>query len=262
MRGVDDEGVDTCLNEQRGALVGLFTSADTSGNKQTAVRVLRRVRVLLALHEVLHRDQANQLACLVHDRQLLHLVRRQQRKCLLLIDAFIRNDQRHRCHHLCDLAVVVRLEAHIAVGDDAHQALVGVDHRQARDVETAAQRVDVTNRHVRCGGHRVGDHAGLRTLYDVNLLRLVLSAQVAVQHANATLARHRDRHPRLRDRIHRSRCDRDTQLDVAAELRARAHFGRHNVRLGWQQQHIIKGQAPQCNLVRVIPTCKNSLVCH
>ena len=74
-------------------------------------------------------------------------------------------------------------------------------------------------------GDRVGDHAGLGPLDDVDLGGLVLDRQVAVQHADAALARHRDRHPRLGDGVHaldssgvRKAIDLDSRVEVSTSL--------------------------------------------
>ena len=135
----------------------------------------------------------------------------QQPQRLLGRDPDRRGDQGHRRHDLGHPAAVVGLEADVAVGDDAEQDAVGAGHRHAGDPVAAAQPVDVGDGGVRPAGHRVGDHARLGPLDHVHLLRLLLDGQVAVQHADAALAGHGDRHPGLGDGVHGRRHQRDAQ---------------------------------------------------
>src|SRR6202161_1014843 len=72
-------------------------------------------------------------------------------------------------------------------------------------------------RGVRAAGHRMSDHAGLGPLDHVDLLRLLLHGQVAVQDADTALAGHGDRHPGLGDGIHRRRQQRHAQLVAAGD---------------------------------------------
>ena len=95
-------------------------------------------------------------------------------------------------------------EAHVAVGDDADEHAVAVDDREPGHPELAAERVDLGDGGIRRRRHRVGDHAGLAALDLVDLLGLVRDREVAVQHADAALARHGDRHARLGHGVHRA----------------------------------------------------------
>ena len=75
------------------------------------------------------------------------------------------------------------------------------------------QLVELLERRLRADRDRVGDDAGLGPLHQVDLVGLVLDRQVAVQHADAALAGHRDRHPRLGDGVHGARHQRHPQAD-------------------------------------------------
>ena len=113
---IDDEGVHAGVDKRGGALVGLLAGTDAGRNQQAAGRVLRRVRVLLGLYKVLDGNQAGELIIRIDDGQLFHLIGRQQLEGFLLGYALARYDERHGRHNLADLAIKVRLEAHIAVG--------------------------------------------------------------------------------------------------------------------------------------------------
>ena len=260
--GVDDEGVHAGVDKRGGALVGLFAGTDAGRNQQSPGRVLGRVRVLLGLDKVLDGNQTGELIVRIDDGQLFHLIGREQFEGFLLGYALARNDERHGRHDLADLAVKVRLEAHIAVGANAHQGAILVYHRQARDAEAGAQRVYFPDGHIRAGSDGVGDHAGLGALHNLYLLGLVLGGQVAVQHADTTLASHGNGHAGLGHGIHGGRGKRDAEADIAGKLRAGIDLGRHDIGFGGQQEHIVKGQAAQGYLVRVISTSMNTVLAH
>jgi hypothetical protein len=97
---------------------------------------------------------------------------------------------------------VVRFETDVPVGHDAEQHAVGRRHRHTGNAEPGTQALHVGDGGVGAAGHRVGDHAGLGPFHHVDLLRLVLDGQVAVQYAHAALAGHGHRHPRLGHGVH------------------------------------------------------------
>ena len=90
---------------------------------------------------------------------------------------------------------------------------------------------------------RLDDHPRLGALHLVDLGDLVLDREVAVDDADAALARERDREPRLGDRVHRRRDDRDAELDRAREPRARRDVVRQHARLGRHEQDVVEGEA-------------------
>ena len=102
--------------------------------------VLGGQRVLLALGEVLHRDEPAQPPGVVDERQLLDLVPAQQLHRLVagvptrpVTSGIGRHDLAHQ-------PGAVGLEAQVAVGDDADQHAVGVDDGQAGDAVAARRR--------------------------------------------------------------------------------------------------------------------------
>ena len=105
-------------------------------------------------------------------------------------------------------------------------AVVGVDDGQPGDAVLAADLVELLQRRVGADGDRVGDDPGLGPLDQVDLVGLVLDRQVAVQHAEAALAGHRDRHPRLGDGVHRGADQRHPQRDLAGQPGGGVDVGR------------------------------------
>ena len=118
------------------------------------------------------------------------------------------------------------------VGDrHARHLVVGHQHERVADERVGRQR------------HRLDDHPGLRALHLVDLGDLVLDREVAVDDADAALARERDREPRLGDRVHRRRDDRDAELDRARQPRARRDVVRQHARLGRHEEDVVEGEA-------------------
>ena len=244
--GVDDEHVDPGVDQRGGALPGLAEVADRGADEEAAVGVLAGVGELLGLHEVLDGDQPAEPALVVDDRQALALVLAQQHRGLVVADADVPGDQRHRGHDVAHQRVAPlgdRGEAQVAVGDDAEQVVAVVDDRQPRDAVAAADLVEVLEGGVGADGDRVGDHAGLGALDEVDLVGLVLDRQVAVQDADAAVPGHRDRHPGLGDGVHGGRDERHLDRDLAGEPGRGVDLARDDVGLAGLQQHVVVGEA-------------------
>ena len=242
VRGVDDDHVDPGVDQQAGALVRVLAHAQGGTDDQPAAVVLGGQGVLVALDEVLDRDEPAQPAGLVDQRQLLDLVLGEQRQRGVGVHADGRGDQRHRRHHVADESVLVGLEAHVPVGDDAEEDAVGVDDRCARDAVAGRQRVDLGEGVVRRDGDGVGHHAGLGPLHQVDLAGLLLGGQVAVQHAHAADAGHGDGHARLGDGVHRAGQQGYRQPDPPRHPAARVDLCRDDVGLPRDEQDVVVGQ--------------------
>ena len=246
VRGVDDQHVHAGVDQSQGPVPRVTEEPDSRPDHKTPFAVLRRDRVLLRLHEVLHRDEATEHPVAVDERQLLDLVLGQQRRGVLAGDPHGGRDERHDRHHLADVEhrVVARGdEPQVAVRDDAEKATGRVDDREPRDTVLAAQLVELGERGLRTDGDGVRDHARLGALDEVDLVGLVVDRQVAVQDADTALAGHRDRHARLGDRVHRRRHQGDGDGDLARQARGRVDLARDDVRLAREQQHVVVGQA-------------------
>ena len=249
VRGVDDEYVDAGLDQQHRPLPGVAEETDRRADHEPALRVLGGHRELLALHEVLDRDEAGEPAVLVDQRQLLDLVPAQERHRVVGRDA--------RGPVTSGIGVMTSTTGGEWSGSKRMSRLVtmpssmplAVDHGRTRDAVAPAQRVDLGQGGVRTDGDRVGDHAGLGALDEVDLCGLVLDRQVAVQHADATLAGHGDRHAGLGDGVHGRRDERHAQRDVAGEAGGRVDVAGHDVGAAGQQQDVVVGQSERGELV-------------
>src|SRR5215469_1779302 len=203
VRGIHDQEVNARLDQGLRPALGVFADADRPADDESALRVLRRVRELLALGEVLDGDKSAQSAGVVDERQLLDLVAAQQAQRRRPRDPYRRRDQRHWRHDGGYPATMVRLEPDIAVGDDAEEDSVLVGDRHARDPVARAQFLDVSDCRVRAARHRVGDHARFGALDHVDLLGLLFDRHIPVEDSGPALACHCHGHPRLGHGVHR-----------------------------------------------------------
>ncbi len=144
-------------------------------------------------------------------------------------------------HDVADRLIEVALEAQIAVGEDADEALAA-RHRQAgdpvlvHDVERLADGELGRNR------HRIDDHAAFRALHAVDFFGLAIDGHVAVDEADAALAGDGDGQARVGDGVHGGGHDRDIDCDLARKAGARVGLrGQHRGFAG-QQQYVVKRQ--------------------
>ena len=127
-----------------------------------------------------------------------------------------------------------------------------VGDRDAGDVVARHQLERVRDEGVGPERDRLDDHPRLGALDLVDLGDLVGDREVAVEDADAALARERDREPRLGDRVHRRRDDRDLERDRPRQPGARCatSFGSTG-RLGRHEQDVVEGEAFAAELLLV-----------
>ena len=245
---VDDDDVDPGFRERTGPLPRVAEESDGCANAQPPVGILRRIRVLLRLVEVLDRDETGELAVRVDEGKLLDLVLREDRDRAVRVDPRRGGDERHLRHdvaHESRLLLELGDEAHVAVRDDADELAVALDDRQAGDAELPAERVDLGDSRIRCRRDGVRDHAGFAALDLVDERRLVLDREVAVQDAEAALSRHRDRHATLGHGVHCGRDERCRDPDAAGQAGGRVRFARDDVGMPRQEHDVVVGESDE-----------------
>ena len=117
-----------------------------------------------------------------------------------------------------------------------------VGDRDAGDLVVRHERERVADEGVGRKRDGLDDHARLRALHLVDLGRLVVDREVAVDDADAALARERDREARLGDGVHRRGDDRDAELDRPRQARAGRHVVRQHARLGGHEEDVVEGE--------------------
>ena len=240
MSRVDDEQIDSRIDECVGALLGVRADTHGSADHEPTRGILGGQGVLVGLDEVLDGEESAETAVGVNEWQLLDLVAREQAQGILGLHADGRCQQRHRGHDLAHSARHVVFEPHIAVGDDADKPAGVVDDGHAADAVATAQRIDLGQGRIGAAGDGVAHHAGLGTLDHVDLRRLIVDRQVAVQDADTALACHGDGQTPLGDGVHGARQKGHAHRQIAGHTTGGVDLAGHDIGLGRQQQHIVE----------------------
>jgi len=145
-------------------------------------------------------------------------------------------------HHFVHGAVQPALKAQVAVGHDAHQVALAVHHGYAADVILGHDVQGLSHRRTQRYGDGVVYHAILSTLHNGHLASLLVDGHVLVNHAYAALAGYGYGHLALGHGVHGGRHEGYVQADVARELRTQLHRLGQHLRVGGNEQDVVKGQ--------------------
>ena len=179
---------------------------------------------------------------LVDHQQFFDAMRVQDRFGFLERGADADGDQVLLGHHVRDGQVVARLEAQVAIGENAHQLAV-LGHRNAGDAVALHDVERVGDLLLGIDGDRIDDHAAFRALHAVHFLGLPVDRHVAVDDADAALLRERDGQVRFGDGIHGGADHGNIQSDLAREPGARVGVGGHDAAARGQQQDVVKSES-------------------
>src|SRR5581483_5087410 len=240
--GIHHDQIDFGLDQPLDAFLGTGARADGGADTQPALGILDGVRILGRFLDVLHRDQALEPELVIHDQNLFDTMLMQQPLDFIARRAFAHGHELAlRRHDAADGFVVARLETQIARRHDSHQsALVG--HGYAGNSVRPGQFEHLSNRRLRRNGDGVGDDPAFELFDLAHLIGLTLGAQILVNNAEPALLREANAGARLRDRVHRGRQQRDIETDSASEGGLQLDIYRNNLRIGGNQQDVVKGQ--------------------
>ncbi len=173
--GVYDDDVGLGRDQCAGTGLAVRSDAGGGGDSKAAKLVLVGERVGFRLVHVLDGDQADAAIAIVDNDQLLDPVLVQQVPGAFGADIGGDRDEVLPRHQLIHFQTGFGGEAHIAVGDDADQAVgIALDHRNAADAMGRHQRLHIGQGLVRVDGQRVHHHARLVFLDPADLGRLLL----------------------------------------------------------------------------------------
>ena len=127
----------------------------------------------------------------------------------------MRHDKVLACHYLVNLTVDVSLEAQVAVGDDADELVVAVNHRDTADMVLLHYVERILHGLSTHDGYRIVNHTVLSSLYDSHLSCLLLYRHVLVYYADATLTGYCYCHRSLSHGVHSGCDERNLQVNVA-----------------------------------------------
>ncbi len=197
------------------------------------------------LLHVLDGDQADAAILIVDHEQLFDAVLVQHPLRLVLADAFAHGDEIFVRHQFGDFLARIGRKPHVAVGENAdqfarHAPATAGHHRNAGKTVIVHQRQRIRQHRVGADGQRIDHHPGFVLLDLTHLGGLTVGIEIAVNDADAAGLRHRDRHARLGNRIHRRRDDRNVERDRAGHVGADIGLGRQNIRETGLQKHIVE----------------------
>ncbi len=201
--GIQHQHIHPRLDEGGGARGFAFAHADGGAHAQPAHFVGAPVREIAGFDDVFNGKEAFELALFVHNRQFLDAVFMQELLRVFRGGADGHGDQPLlRGHDGGDGDRKILLEAHVPVGENAHQCSGVIGDGDARDMIPRHQLLGIVKGMPRRQGKGVGDDAGLGPLDAVHLGRLVFRGEVFVNDADAAFLRDGDGQPRFRDGIH------------------------------------------------------------
>ena len=102
------------------------------------------------------------------------------------------------------------------------------------------QRQRVRQHRVGTDGQGIDHHAGFELLDLPHLGGLAIDVEIAVDDADAAGLRHRDRHARLGDGIHRGGDDRNVERNGAGDVGADIGLGGQDIRQAGLQKHVVE----------------------
>ena len=242
MRGIDHDHVHAGLDQRLTAFEPRVAHGRGRGDTQAPEIVLAGRGVEHRGFGVLEREKPRQLAVSIGDQQLLDAPRLHQALGLVAIGRFAKDRKAVAGHHHAHRRRVILGKAHVAIGDDPHDAPRLVDHRKAGDAVAFLQRLGIGERLVGAQGDGIVDDTGFEPLDAAHLAGLILDGEIAVNDPHATRLRHADGHARLGHGVHRRTQQRNVEVDGLGDPRAGVGGAGQHVRCRGHQQNVIKGE--------------------
>ena len=225
---IDNQQVNACVHEGRNAFKSICRSADSSTDEQLTILVKACVRVVFALQDVRHRDEALQSTRSVHERELFNALFGED--FLRLGKAHLRAC-RHRIlgHDRANFHVHVANGAEVAAREHTDELTLG-ENRETAHLVASALFKSSRHRFIGIKRHRIGHNTGLPALDLANFFGLVFNGHILVDNAEATLQSKGNSQRSRRNGIHCSTDYRNVQLDIRGELGAHIRLSRKNRR--------------------------------
>ena len=242
MRRIDDNDIDTRLDECLDTFVRAFTDTHCSTGAQPLLAVAAGIRVVAGLLDILDSDEAAQLEVAVDDEHLLDAVLVQQCLDFLAAGALLDGHEfLFRGHDRADRLGRARLEAQVAASDDTDE-IVAIDDGHAGDTVPAGQFENLADTGSRRHSDRVVNDTAFVLLDPADTGCLLFDAHVLMDDADATFEGHRDGKLGFGDRIHSRRDQGDVELNFARQTRRKGDILGQHARMGWHEQDIVKSQ--------------------
>ena len=249
---IDDDGIDLGLHQSIHAVEDVGGDTDTCGTKKTSLGVLRSQRILDGLLNIFDCNQTLEVTVLVHNGKLLLAGLGENH--LRLVEGYTLRcgNQPFTGHGFADLLRKISLKLQVTVCDNTDQPTT-FGNRHTADAVFAHQIIGILQSMVRREIKRIADDAVLRALYLVHLIGLRLDCHVLVNDTDSPLACHCNGHTMLRNGIHTGAHQRNVQFDGMRQLRTELHLIGNHLRVGGNQQHVVKCDAVSDNSSHSLP---------
>ena len=242
VRGVDHEDVHPGRDQRVDPLVGVRAGPYRRTHPQARQVVLAGVRVVLGALDVLHRDEAAELAVAVDDEQLLDAMLVEEPDDLVAARGLPDGDELvFRGHGEAHGLAPPGLEPEVAGGHDADQPLA-VHHRHPGDPAPARELGDLADCGVGTDRDRVAHHAALELLHAPHLVGLDVRRQVPVDDPDAAFLGERDGEPGLGHHVHRGGHDGDAERDPGGENGGEVGVAGEDFGVSGRKHHIVEGE--------------------
>ena len=218
---IDNQQVNASFHEGCNAFKSICRSANSSTDEQLTILVEACVRVVFALQDVRHRDEALQSTGSIHERELFNTLF--GKDFLSLGKAHLRAC-RHGIlrHDGTDLHSHVANSAEVTAREHTHKLTLRKD-RETAHLVAGAEFKSSRDRLICIKRHRIRDDTGLPALDLTDFFSLVFNGHILVDNTKATLQSQRNSERSRSNGIHCSTDYRNVQLDIRSELRA--HIG-------------------------------------
>ena len=137
MGGVNHNGIGTGLDECLCTFQRVVGNTHARSHAQSAFLVFAGHGLVFRLGNIFIGDESHQSALLIHHRQFLNLVLLQNLCSSSQVGLLVSGHQVLAGHHLVYFLVEPAFEAQVAVGDDAHQFSILVNHGNTANVVVA-----------------------------------------------------------------------------------------------------------------------------
>ena len=214
--GIDGENVGADFGHVYSTFEEIAGSPDCGAYAEAAVVVFGGTRIFEFFLNVFYGDETFEVEILIDDEKFFDAVLLKNFFGLFESGADGNGDQIVFGHDLADELAMIFFEAKIAIGEDAGETRAAGDGK-AGDAVFGHDLESLANGDVWGDGDGVDDHAGFGTFDAIDFFGLAIERHVAMNDADAALARDADGETRFRDGVHGGGSERNVDGEFASE---------------------------------------------
>ena len=241
MSGIQYQHIHMGIYQGSGTIQYITRYTDGSGTQQTTILITGGIGILNSLFNILDGDESTQIAVRIHDGKLFNLMSGQDLLGFFQSSTDGSSYQILLGHHFLDLHIVIRQEAQVTVGDDAHQLALFTD-RHAADAILAHQFIGIKDKMLRREMERIYNNTVLTSLDPIHFFHLLFDAHILMNNTDTAFPGNGNRHIRCGNSIHGSCHDGGVELDILGQPGRYIHLIGKYLRCSRNQQNIVKGQ--------------------